>query len=297
MSRALVTGATGFLGSRLARRLAAEGWEVHAVARPSSDAGPLGPAAGSVVLHRPAETPEAFDAVLAAARPDVVFHLAACFVAEHSPQDAARLADSNLRWPLLLLDAMARAGARRLVNASTLWVRFGERCDEPASLYAATKRAFVELLRYYASAHGLSAVTLELADTYGPADPRGKLFSLLRGAAGRGEPLAMSPGEQRLDPVFVDDAVGAFLAAGQRVLGLGDGRLESFGVLGGRPRTLREVVEAWRRVSGRALEVSWGARPYRAREVMAPPAVPPLPGWSPRVGLEEGIRLMEGAPT
>ncbi|MBI2363316.1 MAG: NAD-dependent epimerase/dehydratase family protein [Elusimicrobia bacterium] len=295
MSRALVTGATGFLGSRLARRLVGEGWEVHAAVRPGSKTDLLGDAAGRMSLHRPAETPEAFDAVLAAARPDMVFHLAACFVAEHGPGDAARLADSNLRWPLMLLDAMARSGARRLVNASTAWVRIDRRTDAPATLYAATKRAFGELLRYYASAHALSAVTLELSDTYGPGDPRRKLFTLLREAAGRGEPLAMSPGEQRLDPVFVDDAVEAFLAAGRRALGLADGALESFAVHGGRPRTLREVVEAWRRASGRTVPVDWGARPYRAREVMAPPEGPALPGWSPRVGLEEGIRLMEGA--
>lgn len=294
MSRALVTGGTGFLGSRLARRLLADGWEVHVLARAASKEDLLGPDAGRVRMHRPGEAPEAFDAVLAAARPDVVFHLAAFFVAEHGPADAARLADANLRWPLLLLDAMARAGSRRIVNASTVWVRLDERTDAPASLYAATKRAFVELLRFYASAHGFSAVTLELTDTYGPGDPRRKLFSLLRDAAAKGEPLAMSPGEQRLDPVFVDDAAEAFLAAGRRAAGLSDGTLESFCVLGGRPRTLREVVAAWRSVSGRALEVSWGARPYRAREVMAPPSGPALPGWAPRVGLEEGIGLMEG---
>ena len=224
----------------------------------------------------------------------MVFHLAALFVAEHAPADAARLADSNLRWPLLLLDAMARCGVRRLVNASTAWVRLDGRTDAPASLYAATKRAFVELMRFYASADGLAAVTLELTDTYGPGDPRRKLFSLLRDAAAKGEPLAMSPGEQLLDPVFVDDAAEAFIAAGRRAAGLGDGTLESFCVPGGRPRTLREVVEAWRRVSGRSLEVSWGARPYRAREVMAPPSGPVLPGWTPRMGLEEGIGLMEG---
>jgi len=63
----------------------------------------------------------------------------------------------------------------------------------------------------------LRAVTLKLFDTYGPNDPRNNLSSLLRSAADARVPLAISPGEQLMDLVFVDDVVDAYLAAVRRL--------------------------------------------------------------------------------
>jgi nucleoside-diphosphate-sugar epimerase len=141
----------------------------------------------------------------------------------------------------------------------------------------------------------MSAVTLELFDTFGPDDPRPKLFSLLRRVAETGERLAMSPGEQLVDYVYIDDITNAFATSARRLLD-GEARgAERYEVRTGEPLPLREIVETYERVTGRTIDAGWGERPYRDREVMVPyNGGETLPGWRAEVGLEEGIRRMEG---
>ena len=159
--------------------------------------------------------------------------------------------------------------------------------------YAATKQAFEALLAFYAETAALRAVTLRLFDTYGPGGRRQKLFRLLATCAREGTELAMSAREQLLDVVYIDDVVQALLLAAQRVLSAQAPAHEIYAVGSGQPRPLREVVEQYGRACGRPLRVQWGARPYRPREVMVPWAAGrPVPGWRPRVGLEEGLRRM-----
>jgi hypothetical protein len=52
------------------------------------------------------------------------------------------------------------------------------------------------------------------------------------------------------------------------------------------------VVELYARVTGRPIEVVWGGRPYRDREVMVPWTGPRLPGWRPRIALADGLRTL-----
>ena len=87
------------------------------------------------------------------------------------------------------------------------WQHFGTPDYRPVNLYAATKQAFEDVLAYYADAQGIAAVTLELYDTYGPGDPRRKLIRILFEAARSGEPIQLSPGEQVIELLHVDDAV------------------------------------------------------------------------------------------
>src|SRR6185503_19932053 len=105
------------IGSNLVRRLAGDGWSVHAVVRPGSDATALGEARGRVTLHTFDETTDSADQIVAAARPDIVFHLASLFLAQHAAKDVAPLMESNVRFGAQLLEAMARHDVRRLVNA------------------------------------------------------------------------------------------------------------------------------------------------------------------------------------
>lgn len=292
--RALITGGTGFIGSHLSRRLLADGWDVHIITR-GPGYGLLQEHADRFSFHIHDGSMECMNRIVAAARPEVVFHLASLFISEHSASQIEALLSSNILFATQLTDAMASHGVRLLVNTGTSWEHFENRPASPVNLYAATKQAFEAILRYYVEAHGLRAVSLKLFDTYGPADPRPKLFALLRRVATNQETLAMSPGEQLIDLVFIDDVIEAFVLAAERLLADAVNGHECYAVSSGAPLKLRDLVSIYERVTGTHLPIEWGGRPYRLREVMVPwntGAVPP--GWRPRVGLEQGIRMMEG---
>jgi nucleoside-diphosphate-sugar epimerase len=150
-------------------------------------------------------------------------------------------------------------------------------------------------LTFYLQTAGFSAVTLRLFDVYGPGDTRPKLFNLLRRASQSSTPLAMSPGAQLLDLVYVDDVVDAYVMAAQLIEAATPGVHAIYGVSSGSPISLREVVDIYGEVIHTKIPIQWGLRPYRDREVMIPWRQSiPVPGWAPRVSLRDGIRRMEG---
>ena len=293
-TRALVTGGTGFVGSRLVEGLAAAGFDVHVLVRPGSSLKQLAPVQSKIECIEHDGSTGQLIKIVGQVRPAIVFHLASLFVAEHKSEQVTELIDSNVRFSAQLLEAMAVNGVTGLVNAGTSWQHFGSAAYRPVCLYAATKQAFEAVLDFYVDAYRVRAITLKLFDTYGPDDPRPKLFSLLHSACSRNIKLDLSPGEQNIDMVYIDDVIDAFLQAAKRVLSGEVTNKEEYAVSSGRPLSLKRIVAIYGAVCGVELKVNWGARPYRAREVMNPwNTGDPLPGWSPQVTLEEGIRRIE----
>lgn len=284
--RALVTGITGFIGGALAGRLLADGWQVEAIVRPRSDIAAL-PFADAITFHT-VEDGEDLTPVLAAARPDIVFHLASLYLAEHRPDQVEALVRSNILFPALLAEAMAATGTIRLVNTGTAWQQFEDADYLPVNLYAATKQAAEDLLLYYADARDLSVVTLRLFDTYGRGDQRRKLIQILIDAARSGEALAMSPGDQIVDLTHVDDVVEGFVQAAKRPVQ--GGSREVFHLSGER-HSVKQLAALVARATGRPVDAHFGGRPYRAREVMDPVATGDhaLPGWRRRRRLADYI--------
>jgi nucleoside-diphosphate-sugar epimerase len=94
--RVLVTGATGFVGRHLARRLVADGHEVHVIVRPTSDLAALGEVHSRVTLHEFGGGAGRMGQILETASPDLVFHLASRFRAEHAPDDVESLVTANI---------------------------------------------------------------------------------------------------------------------------------------------------------------------------------------------------------
>jgi nucleoside-diphosphate-sugar epimerase len=131
-------------------------------------------------------------------------------------------------------------------------------------------------------------VTLVLPDTYGPGDPRCKVFRVLHEAARKRDILDMSPGGQCLDLVHADDVADAFVHVANLAQKLPTG-CHHFGVSSGRHLTLREAVALWHSSGGSCPEIRWGTRPYGAREHFMPHLPTPLPGWAPSVALEVGL--------
>lgn len=291
-ARALVTGSTGFIGGALTRRLVQDGWEVDCVVRPSSNPEALADLRTICGLRTHDGSTGQLVSIIREANPDVVFHLASLFLVEHQPANVEDLIHSNVLFSTQLVEAMVRGGCKRLVNTGTSWQYYQTTEYRPVNLYAATKQAFEDILVYYHDAHDLSVVTLKLFDTYGPTDRRRKLINVLIDAAMSGERLDMSPGEQIVDLTHVDDVASAFLTA-SRLLRESSQPLQGHFFVSGERYSVRELVGVVEHATGRALDVCFGGRPYRSREVMVPEcASPRLPNWRLLVSLNQGVRQL-----
>ena len=203
--------------------------------------------------------------------------------------------EANIAFGARLLQAIdqVQPATGRLLSASTSFQHFENQTYSPVSFYAATKQAFDDLALYFCQARGMRWLKLELSDTYGPGDHRGKLFSLFEKAANAATPVPMSPGEQMLDLLHVDDVVEGFLTAGQRVLSESFARSQAWALRSGHPLSLRQAAAVYADARGQSLNIDWGAQPYRPRTPMTvPDCTPVLPGWKPRYTLQEGIAKM-----
>ena len=194
---------------------------------------------------------------------------------------------------LHLLEAMSARRVPYLVSASTVMAHYGGEEYRPLNLYAATKQAFSDLLAYYVDTGLLRAVTLVLSDTYGPGDHRPKVLNLIRDAAQKGAPMALSRGDQDYDVVHIDDVTAAFQTAGLQLL---EGLLRggTFQVVPEAPLTLRATVGKLLHLHNSSWQGGWGQRPKADREILRAIRVyPSLPGWRPIVSLEKGLSRLE----
>jgi nucleoside-diphosphate-sugar epimerase len=293
---ALVTGATGFIGSHLVVHLLKAGWKVGVIGRAAS-LQRVAVSADYTTYDYTGRTSEVL-AALEEFRPTAVFHLASLFLAAHTAEQIEPLIDSNVLFGTQLLEAMRRTDCSVVVNAGTGWQNYTpeppydapEFC--PVNLYAATKQAFEDILLYYVQTAGLRSITLRLFDSYGPADQRRKLVRLFLEALKTGRALSMSPGEQILDFVHVDDICRAFLTAADLALNLSAPAASVYAVSGNQRLTLKQLASTFEAAAGRRLPIQFGQLPYRPREVMHPWEGPALPGWKPQITLEEGFRRL-----
>lgn len=291
---ALITGGTGYVGFCLAKRLISEHWEVHLIVRAESDLAALASFADQMILHIHDGSTDSMIHILNTVKPNVVFHLASLFLAQHAPKDVIPLIQSNIAFATQLVEAMAQNNVQNLINTGTSWQHYENKNYSPVCLYAATKQAFEALLQYYVEAKSIKAITLELFDTFGPHDPRPKLVHLLRRISQSGDTLAMSPGEQMVDIVYIDDVIDAYLLAAERLINSKGGMHERYAVSSGNPMSLKELVARFEMATGEKPPIQWGGRPYRDREVMFTwDRGNKLPGWNAKVSFEEGLRLID----
>lgn len=281
-NKVLITGATGYIGSQLVIYLVRMGVKVHVVTRLGSSLSLLTEVKDEIAIHQHDGSTEGLIKIIREAAPDIIFHLASQFLAQHEPKDVAGLISSNVLFSTQLLEAMVVTGVKRIVNTGTSWQHFKNESRRPVNLYAATKQAFEDILDYYSDAQDIQAITLVLFDTYGPNDPRKKFISLLWESQASQKPLPMSPGQQMLDLVHIDDVIDAFFKAGERLLTV-KLRHERYGVSSGRPMQLKELVREFEIVTGSSVPILWGERSYRPREVMTTwTDYSQLPHWQPK---------------
>lgn len=290
MQKVLITGITGYIGSRLVRALV-EHCTVYGLVRQPLSETYLTPKLREKLTLLPYDgRGESVLAALEASHPDVVYHLAAYYTVAHDMQSIPQLLESNVTFGTYLLEAMNTVHCRRLVYASTVTTRRTGGKYQPLTLYAATKQAFSDLVEYYTGTGSMSAAAVALADTYGPGDQRPKVLNLIKQAILQETALDLTSGRQIYDAVYIDDVIGGFIRAAVALERPGNAH-QFFQLCSEDPRSLRETVALLLEVNGLNLQANWGGRPDPDHMPDCPMRVfPPPPGWRPHVTLEEGLQ-------
>jgi len=292
--RILISGATGFVGASLVRRMVERGHEVHVIVRPSkgrlphpqlgdpgvSDSAPAGlpddarpkapsPAAGmwrivevmnAVQLHRvDLLDAEATRQVVAAARPQVVLHFAA-HAALPQETDEMEIMLHTVQ-PLINL-ASACAGCELFINAGSS-SEYGYQTEpmtetslpNPTRVHDIAKLAQTLYGTYAARFKGVPLVTLRLFSVYGPWEHGRRLIPRLMLSALMGRPMSLSSPDVSRDFIFVDDVVSAVEHCMQRP-GAPDGAIFNLGT--GVEHTIREAADLVQQIHGGPLPLTWG---------------------------------------
>ena len=217
--KVLITGASGFIGSRLALHARAAGHDVVGTGRaegsPEAEVQNIAELAEAGIVVRGVDMldEEALAAALEGC--DTVFHLAAKQHEMNVPDQVFR--DVNVDGTRRLLELSEKAGVRRFVYGSTIGVH-GEGSSgvidentpiDPQNIYDVTKTEAEELARSFAGRVGVSCV--RIGEAYGPGDRR--LLKLYRGIQ-RGRFFLIGPSRNLHQPIYVDDLVeGLWMAA------------------------------------------------------------------------------------
>ena len=290
--RVLVTGATGFIGQRLVRRLVEAGARIYAGVAP--DGRPERVARLSAQAQRlifDIRDAGAVQAAVAETAPQIVFHLAAVGVTNPGVNPVLALA-VNAGGTLHLLEPLQGQDVRRVVLVGTCYEYGAREAAEgldPFNAYAASKVAAWAFGRMYWRAHGLPVVTVRPFQVYGPGQPDHTLVPAAIRAALAGVDFPMTPGGQERDFIYVNDVLEGMLVAAEAP-GV-EGHSLDLGT--GQAHTVRQVVERIWAMTGARGHILPGALPYRTGEVMRLAAdadrTARLTGWRARVGLEEGL--------
>ncbi len=311
MSRALVTGAHGFVASHLVGALLARGERVRVLDRPdpriADVGGPRISGLDLLGLRGEVELAEGdlrdAEAVAAAvAGCEAVFHLAAQTIVGVARRSPVETLEVNVRGAWNVFEACREHGVARTVFASSdkaygASPELPYREDFPlraANAYDASKAAADIVARSYARTYGVPLAVTRFANVYGGGDLNfSRLIpetavAVLDGRA----PRIRSDGSPERDFLHVDDAVAAYLAIEAALAG-GEAVGEAFNAGGERPHSVREVVDLIAAAAATGVEPEYlgSGTPEGEidRQYVDSSKLRALTGWRPRVELADGL--------
>ncbi len=307
--KVLLTGAAGFIGSHLAERLLGAGHEVvgydsfdsflYDAATKERNAALLAPRRGFRLVR--ADLLDVAALREAARGVDLVVHLAALAGVRPSIADPPRYARTNVEGTINVLEACRAHGITRHVFASSSSVygarpdaaqgfREDDPCLQPASPYAASKRAGELMCSNYRDLFGIGTASLRFFTVYGPRQRPEMAIHAFTRLITAGQPVTLfGDGHSARDYTYVDDIIDGTLAACERVA---PGSFEIYNLGGSRTTSLGRLVELIGAAVGKEPKIEWkpdqpGDVPITFADVSKPAK---MLGYAPKVGIEEGLR-------
>lgn len=304
--RALVTGGAGFIGSHMAERFLAEGFEVHVVDDLSAgrrDNVPVRAEFHQLDINSPAAARLVEERAF-----DVIVHSAAQMDVRKSVRDPVFDAVSNITGTLNLLEAIRRSGGKpRFVYTSTGGALYGDFeppphgetiAKDPDSPYGISKLAAEYYLAYYARTFAVDYAALRFGNVYGPRqDPHSGagVIGIFCDCILERKPLTIfGDGLQTRDYTYVSDIVdAAWLIATRELPPVGRLDARAFNVGTGVGTTMLDIAKLLQRAAGTDLPVTFESSRVGEQQhsFVSTEKARNLLGWEPRVALADGLAV------
>jgi nucleoside-diphosphate-sugar epimerase len=297
---ALVTGATGFIGSHVARRLLRQGVKVHVLCRAQSNFHRLKDVRTALETHEVSLSDGAgLTALVRTIRPHQIFHLAAATVVAGVTGSAEELLSVNVLGTVNLLEACAAVDYGSLVTTGDSFEYTAsaeplreDGCCRPDTLHGISKLSATLCAQSLAHTTGRPIVTLRLFSTYGPDDNPRRLVPRVIAGALAGTPIALSRRDISRDWVYVDDVVDLYMEAASRAQELRGG---VFNAGSGVALTIGEITDRLVQLTGGTATPQWGVFAAPAHDVTPWTASTSHTfaafAWRPKTALDDGLRL------
>lgn len=216
----LLTGANGFVGANLTRRLLKEGFDVHIMLRNSSSIWRINDIKNRLKIHivditRKRDLKDLFNKI----KPLYIFHLAAYGSYPHQAE-LSKMIDTNIKGLENIIEISKNIDYKSLIVAGSSSeygykrIPMGEKdLLEPASFYAATKASATLLAQVFAKTNNKPITILRLFSVYGPYEEPTRLIPVVISSALSDKKIYLTPGKIRRDFIFVNDVIDAFMQA------------------------------------------------------------------------------------
>lgn len=283
MSKLLITGATGFLGSSLCRHLIASGHQLAALVRPNSNLKKL--QGLNIQLIELAEYHE-LAAKVSQLNLDGVIHTACSY--GRKGESVQEVVEANYLLGVALLQGCLMAGK------PVVFLNTGTVLQSSVGIYAITKNQFSELgmqLCAGSQAPNVQFIDIALQHMFGPGDDASKFTThVIRSCLANVNNLPLTEGTQRRDFIYIDDVVHGYSTLLDQAGSLNKAERVELG--SGYAPTLREFVEMVHQLSNSKTKLEFGAVPMRAGDTpicVANTQRMQKLGWSARYSLQQGI--------
>lgn len=287
----LITGSTGFVGRNLVPKLIKNGHQILELTRSVEKSKKL--YGLKTLKFKITNNQELLTKKIIDFEPEIVIHLASYLSSSDDYETMKNLIDSNIIFLSRLLDSISKVNLKLFINTGTFAEYFkGDGVFEPAYLYAATKTASRSFLDYYSTVCNFKQATVVPYTIYGEQDTKKKIIDLIYDSITNPTPLDLSPGEQVLDFIHIDDVTDFYLSLIQNIEKLPT--KSNFQLGTGIGHTLKQVTAIIEEVIQRKTNINWGGKSYRKSDVMYAVAdnskMINILNFRPKVIIDEGIK-------
>jgi len=276
-----MTGATGFLGSNIIKKLIIENYNVIVLKRSFSNTYRIDDIANNIKSYNIDQI--ALENIFTENKIDIILHCATNY--GRRDIEPLSLMQANLTMPLQLLELGKKTRVNCFINTDTI-------LDKRVSYYSLSKNQFREWLELYAKE--MICVNVALEHFYGPYDDNTKFVSyIIDSILNNTKKIDLTEGDQERDFIYIDDVVDAFITIIKNIETLEKGFLR-YEIGTGQSMKLKNFVKLVKSiVQNNDIVLNFGAIPYRENEVMSSKAditeISKLK-WKPQYTLEEGLQ-------